>query len=239
MYFVLAGVQLSEIKPSIIDSRDTLEIVNAVLFYLAFAYIVITPITTCFFLVTAKPEGLKNEVIMAHFGSLYKGLDIDSRLKLFQVTVFLLRRAIIGVTIAYCSRYYFTQLEIFLVSSMICLCYLMLARPYVSSLTNAVEMINEALIVCTVYFLHCFSFFVASAEARYTIGWVYMGIVGVIFLLNIGVILQDLILKLIKKLKTCKKPNWLQEWRKMIKQKKPIPNLNKVAVFSAEPRDPF
>jgi NhaP-type Na+/H+ or K+/H+ antiporter len=88
LYFVLAGVQLSEIKPSIIDSRDTLEIVNAVLFYLAFAYIVITPISTYFFLVAAKPEGLKNEVIMTHFGSLYKGLDIDSRLKLFQVTVF-------------------------------------------------------------------------------------------------------------------------------------------------------
>jgi len=208
LYFVLAGVHLSETRPGIIAARTTLEIINGVLFYLAIAYVAVTPIAISFFFIAVKPEGFKNETVVAHFGSLYEGIDIDSKLKLFQVTVFLVRRSIIGITIAYCGSYYFTQLEIFLVSSMICLCYLILARPYERQLTNAVEMINEAFIVCEVYFLHCFSFFVASAEARYKIGWIYMGIVAVIFLLNVSVILQDIILTLIKKLKTCKKPEW-------------------------------
>jgi len=172
-----------------VAASTTLQTTNSVLYYIAIFYVSITPVASCLFFLIASPEGLKNETIMAHFGSLYSDLDVNSKLKTFQITVFLLRRAFIGISIAFCSSYYFVQLQMLLVSSLFCLCFLIIARPYETMKTNIVEMINEFLDICTIYLLHCFSFFIPNVETRYKIGWVYLGVVGLVFVINVAVML--------------------------------------------------
>jgi hypothetical protein len=105
------------------------------------------------------------------------------------VTVLLLRRAIIGVAVTFLRQYFFIQLEILLVTSLFCLCYITLVKPYQSQLSNFVEMANEGLIICTVYIMHCFSFFIPSVETRYGLGWVYLGVVAIVLVINVAAIL--------------------------------------------------
>jgi hypothetical protein len=113
----------------------------------------------------------------------------------------LLRRLIVGLTIAFFRTYYFVQLEILMVSSLFCLCFIILFRPYKTQLNNVVEMLNECFVICTVYIMHGFSFFIPSRRVRYDIGWVYIGVVGVVFLLNAVLIIQKVVLFIVSKIK--------------------------------------
>jgi uncharacterized membrane protein YbhN (UPF0104 family) len=124
---------------------------------------------------------------------------------------------------------------------MICLCYLILVKPYLEDLTNYVEMINEGLVIGTIYFLHCFSYFVQSASDRYKVGWIYLSIVAVVFLLNISVMLKELCTRLIKRLKKNKKLMLMcKQLKKKIMKKKPkkVP-LNVVGIVPDGSNDRF
>lgn len=150
-----------------------------------------------FFLIAGR-KGLKNKTVKAHIGSLYSGIDLKKRHATHYVTLFLFRRAIIGVSIAFFRSYFFVQLEVFMISSMVCLCFLLLIRPYKSDLTNAVEMINESLVICTVYILHGFSVFIPSSSWRFKMGWIYVGIVAFVFLINLIAIFRGLVMFVVK-----------------------------------------
>jgi len=77
-------------------------------------------------LLTAGASGLKNSVIKAHIGTMYSGLDVEKRINPQFVTLFLLRRLIVGASITFFRNYYFIQLEILMVTSMFCLCFILL-----------------------------------------------------------------------------------------------------------------
>jgi hypothetical protein len=103
-------------------------------------------------------------------------------------------------------------------------------------------MINEGLVIGTIYFLHCFSYFVQSAADRYKVGWIYLSIVGVVFLINISVMLKELFTRLIKRLKANKKLMfWGKELKKKIMTKKPrkVVPTNVVDISPSGPNDPF
>ncbi len=116
----------------------------------------------------------------------------------------MLRRLIVGVTIAFFRTYYFVQLEILMVSSLFCLCFIVLFKPYKTWLNNTVEMLNECFVILTVYMMHGFSWFIPSRRVRYDIGWGYICVVGVVFLLNLAVIIQKVVLYVLMKLKEFK-----------------------------------
>jgi len=120
------------------------------------------------------------------------------------VTLFLLRRLIVGVTIAFFRTYYFVQLEILMVTSLLCLCFILLFKPYKTWLNNMVEMLNECFVILTVYIMHGFSFFIPSRKVRYDIGWFYISVVGIVFLLNLAVIVQKVVLFALMKAKEFK-----------------------------------
>ena len=175
--------------------------VNSTLYYLVFAYVTIYPISVCLFLIMAGESGLNNSEIKAHIGILYSGLNVEKPMNAQFVTLFLLRRLIVGVAIAFFRTYYFLQLEILMVSSMFCLCFMLLCWPYKTLLNNLVEMLNECFVILTVYIMHGFSFFIPNRGVRYDIGWVYIGVVGIVFLLNMAVIIQKFVLFILLKVK--------------------------------------
>jgi hypothetical protein len=74
---------------------------------MVFAFVIIYPISVCLFLLVAGKSGLNNSKIKAHIGTLYSGLDVEKPMNAQFVTLFLLRRLIIGMTIALFRNYYF------------------------------------------------------------------------------------------------------------------------------------
>jgi hypothetical protein len=88
-----------------------------------------------------------------------------------------------------------------MVTSMFCLCFILLCWPYKTKLNNVVEMLNECFVILTVYIMHGFSFFIPSRDVRYDIGWFYIGIVGVVFILNLSVMIQKAVLFVLMKIK--------------------------------------
>jgi hypothetical protein len=91
-----------------------------------------------------------------------------------------------------------------MVSSLFCLCFILLFRPYKTALNNVVEMLNESFVIATVYIMHGFSFFIPSHSTRYKIGWFYIGIVGIVFILNLAVIIQKIVLFAMEKIRRFK-----------------------------------
>ena len=166
IYFVLSGIKQKVFKQYLLDAGSSISVVNSTLYYLVFAYVTIYPICVCLFLLIAGASGLKNSAVKAHIGTLYSGLDVDKPMNAQFVTLFLLRRLIVGVTIAFFRTYYFIQLEILMVSSMFCLCFILLCWPYKTKLNNVVEMLNECFVILTVYIMHGFSFFIQNHFLR-------------------------------------------------------------------------
>jgi len=119
------------------------------------------------------------------------------------VTLFLVRRLIVGVTIAFFRTYYFVQLEILMTSSLFCLCFIVLFKPYKTRLNNTVEILNESFVILTVYMIHGFSWFVPNRQVRYNIGWGYISVVGLVFILNLLVIIQKVVQFVLMKFKEC------------------------------------
>jgi hypothetical protein len=158
----------------------------------------------CLFLLLAGESGLNNSEIKAHIGILYSELDVEKPINAQFVTLFLLRRLIVGITITFFRTYYFLQLEILMVSSMFCLCFLLLCWPYKTLLNNVVEMINECLVILTVYIMHGFSLLIPDRNVRHDIGWLYIGLVGVVFVLNLSLIIQKVVLFVLLKVKQFK-----------------------------------
>jgi|694.fasta_scaffold89561_2 hypothetical protein len=72
---------------------------------------------------------------------------------------------------------------------MFCLCFIILVRPYQTELNNNVEIVNEIMVMITVYIMHGFSYFIDSFEVRYKMGWFYIGIVFTVFTLNLSVLI--------------------------------------------------
>lgn len=169
-----------------------------------FAYVTIYPISVCLFLISSGPKGLRNKNIKNHFGNLYNGLNIKSLINSQATTVFLLRRLIIGVSIAFFRRYYFLQLEILLVTCLFCMSYTILTFPYKTKLYNILEILNESMVLSTVYIMHGFSYFIPSSKERFKIGWFYIIIVILVFMLNLAVILYQIFLAVVKAMKKLK-----------------------------------
>jgi len=81
-----------------------------------------------------------------------------------------------------------------MMSSMFCLCFMLLYMPYTTLLNNVVEMLNECFVILTVYIMHAFSFFIPERNVRFDIGWFYIGLVGFACVLNLSVMNHKVVL---------------------------------------------
>ena len=107
MYFVLAGINKKVFEKNMLELGSNKAVFNTIAYYLTFSYVTIYPVNVCLFLLAAGPAGLQNNKIQKYFGSLYSGIDIKTRLNSQSTTIFLVRRFIIGISIAFFRFYYF------------------------------------------------------------------------------------------------------------------------------------
>ena len=71
-------------------------------------------------------------------------------------------------------------------------------RPFITRLSNNIELINDSCIVVCSYFLIIFSPLVSDADTRYISGWPLIGIICFIISLNLSVTTYKAITNLIR-----------------------------------------
>ena len=76
------------------------ETINSLIFYALFTFAIIYPICVTLFLMIMGPQRLAREAIIEKFRSLYLSLRLNSRVNLLVTVNFLVRRAIVGTSIA-------------------------------------------------------------------------------------------------------------------------------------------
>jgi hypothetical protein len=105
------------------------KIVNTLIYYTLFGFIILYPIGVTIFLMIQGPNGLKKEAINEKFRSLFLSVDTKKRLNLMVTVNFLIRRAIVGASIALLNDFYILQVIICLVTSLLSLLFNAHAMP--------------------------------------------------------------------------------------------------------------
>ena len=122
---------------------------------------------------------------MKKFGSLYLNLDTNKKYAVLFPFLFLIRRCLYAFSLAFfSSTNHLLQLAIQIYSSIALLGYILMIMPFEDPLLNYMELFNESSILATSYFLLAFTDFVPEAETRYTIGWVFSGVVALNLVVN-------------------------------------------------------
>lgn len=189
---------------NIVVYGNNLQMLGKVLYYFAFAYVTIYPISVFFFFLMAGSKGLQNETLKRYIGALYSGIDTSNAANSQYVTLFLIRRACIGASISFSRSHYFLQLELFMITSFACLCFLCLMKPYKSKLHNAIEICNEILVMLSVYMMHGFCLYIPSRDWKYRMGWIYVGILVAVLIINILLMLRHIATFVYEKIKLIK-----------------------------------
>jgi len=78
VYFVLAGIQQKVFVNNIVVYGTNLQMLGKVLYYFAFAYVTIYPVSVFFFFLIAGSKGLQNETVKKYIGALYSDIDISN-----------------------------------------------------------------------------------------------------------------------------------------------------------------
>lgn len=173
------------------------QVANSITYYLLFGLAVIWPIAITLFLMIMGPRRLAKEAVIEKFRSLYLSVRLESRLNLMITVNFLLRRIVVGVTIALLANRYGYQLIIMQLSCLCCITYDFTVMPFAVEALNFVEVMNETFLMTSVYMLHFFSDFVAEDTLRYNIGWYYIYLVALIFILNMLIIGGRMVLEMV------------------------------------------
>ena len=141
------------------------------------------------YLISANFIRLSEEQTKETIGSLYLGMRTDSRLSAFQVVVFLVVRLGFAI-ISFRLR---TQpgllVESYIVLNLSNIVYLGLVRPHESRNQQVSELFNASMIELIAYLMLVLVNLMQGPESEFTLGWVLIGVIGLIFLANLGLIL--------------------------------------------------
>jgi hypothetical protein len=160
------------------------------------------PIGIITFLTLVSRARLLNEGLKAKFGSLYAGLELNAwKHNVHYISLFLLRRAVLGLSIAFLRNYLFLQLELYMLTTLACLGFLVTVTPYETTLNNVLEIINELVVIMTIYILHTFSI-VTKPGQRFLIGWIYLGLIALIVAVNLVIHFSGIVRSTIRLLKS-------------------------------------
>jgi hypothetical protein len=186
MFYTVTAIEGILTKKYTADlSNPKLKPLDKVVYWLIVIFVVVYPFATTAFLQWQGPKGLKTASIKDKFGSWYMLIDIKSRLKVCHTTVFLIRRLIIGISIAVLVEHYNFQLVILLICSISVSIFNFVARPFLTNMLNNLESVNELVILLSIIIMHSFSDAVDSETTRYTYGWLYVAIIFSTLILNL------------------------------------------------------
>ena len=143
---------------------------------------------TLIFLQRGFPRLGKREV-KQRYGDLYLGIRTSERSSVLSSFIFLLRRlTFASILISWSQRSYF-QIQAIIFKCSLVMIYTGYFRPYVLTVANNLELINDTFIILCSYFLVVFSGLVSDKQTQYICGWPLIGLLAILISLNLGVIM--------------------------------------------------
>ena len=126
---------------------------------------------------------LENKEFKQKFNSFYSGLATNSELKRtyckYVVSWFLFRRLMTAINLVQMRHETkFAQVTINILLCLIDACLKLHWDPFESKINGNMQKMNDLLVLFMSEFMFCFTDLTRSAEDKYLIGWVYLGVFG-------------------------------------------------------------
>ena len=120
-----------------------------------------------------------------HYRELFEHVDIRKKAAIFNPIIFMVRRAIFGITLVALDHFTLFQVWIALALNFIYIFYIAYWYPMKTRKNNRVEIFNESINMLVTYNFLMFTNFVYDLDARFYIGYVF--IIEIIFLIIVNV----------------------------------------------------
>ena len=135
------------------------------------------------------------------YSAIYEEQRKESMMSLMYHTIFLLRRLIFGMTIAFLIDYMFAQLMIMILMSFLINTYTGYYRPFKDDFINTLEVFNESTILACLFCCLAFTDYVSDETVKQQMGLVVIGIVILNVTLNLIYMMKVSLSKILKKCK--------------------------------------
>ena len=131
-----------------------------------------------------KFDSLRVPAFKQRYDSLYMNVDTQSRTALAFTFLYLTRRMLFAAVIAFCGSSIVLQVLLADILSTILLGFYWRVRPMVGFLNNALEIVNESLVLAAFWFLFLFTDYIENPEQRYKYGFDFLYLVAAVVVLN-------------------------------------------------------
>ena len=127
---------------------------------------------------------------------MYQNLEYYKKAALANTSLFLLRRLLFAAVIVFCGFSLVLQVILADILSTLLLIYFIVAKPMVDIWSNAMQILNELVVLVCVWSMFLFSNYVPNVETRYDLAYLFLYFVAADMVLNV----LYLVLTVVKKI---------------------------------------
>lgn len=137
------------------------------------------------------------------FDSLYQNLDYFKKRALPHTSWFLMRRLLFAAVIVFCQ--FSIVLQVFLadILSTLLLIFFITVKPMYDRTNNVIQIVNESVVLVSVWLMFHFTEFVTDPEDRYDLAFYFLYFVAVDVALNVALLVFTLLKKIFLSIKRC------------------------------------
>lgn len=110
------------------------------------------------------------------------------------------RRMTLCLTLVLWQDFFWGQIFVCLMTSLILACLILATKPLDSSFSNRLEIFNEGMALLVLYMMMCFTDFIRQSSRRGTIGLIYCSLICVFAVVHLLFLITDSIRKTYKKI---------------------------------------
>ena len=136
-------------------------------------------------LLRKKFERLREPTFKARFDSLYQNLDYYKPKALPQTSLFLIRRLLFALVIVFLGGSIVLQILVADALSTLLLAFYLSVWPMVGLIHNAIQIVNEIVVLVALWLMFHFTMFIEDPQMRYNLGWRFLYFIGADVALNI------------------------------------------------------
>ncbi len=191
------GIYLSFYQISYVTGSDKFDIA-----FTCICALIVVGLPVAIIAIFCKNSDLEDPYFQEQFGSLTEGFKTSGvRVKdtIKMIFWFLLRRFLTGVIIVpLADQSPWIQLAPNVMLSLADACLTYHLNPYENSIGGYMAMFNETIVVFLSYFPFLFTNMVPEPETRYSVGWIFIGLVAFMVVVNLLVVIHGSVMESIE-----------------------------------------
>ena len=126
------------------------------------------------------------------YDSVYQKVDVYKTGALSHTSYFLWRRLLFAVLIVYGGNSIVLQVMIADVLSTLLLAFYLSVHPMIDGLNNTLQVVNELVVLVSIWLMFWFTLYVPEPERRYDLAWYFLYIIGVDIAVNVLTLLYTI-----------------------------------------------